>query len=373
LVYGVDGMAKNTVKIESLRGNLRLRWSYQGERYCMSLGLYDSPLARTVAEGKVSIIEADLTTGNFDVTLKKYQREVADDRPLENGLTVAALFGQFFQHKGRKLTGNTHARYKALDRKIAKHFGAVTVASVDEEGADRFRAWLAEELKPISQVQYLNLMNACWAWGIKQGNVTTNPWVEVSKIKVPPQQRPRPFTAVEMSAIINGFKSNRYYTDFVTFLFGTGCRTGEAIGLQWCHLSEGYTKVWIGESVSRGKRKATKTNKAREFKLPSYLVTLLLTRQPVDAKPTDLVFPALEGGPIDAQNFRNRAWTSVLEQAGVTYRKPYSTRHTFISHALAKGVNPMLVAEMTGHDPETLFKYYAADIQGGLQCPDIFA
>jgi integrase len=167
--------------------------------------------------------------------------------------------------------------------------------------------------------------------------------------------------------------THRYYTDFVTFLFGTGCRTGEAVGLQWCHLSEDYTKVWIGESVSRGKRKATKTNKAREFKLPSYRVTLRSSRKPVDAKPTDWVFPALEGGPIDAQNFRNRAWTAVLEQAGVTYRKPYSTRHTFITHALAKGVNPMLVAEMTGHDPETLLKYYATDIQGGLQCPDIFA
>jgi integrase len=132
-------MAKNTVKVESLRGNLRLRWSCQGERYCLSLGLYDSPLARTVAEGKASIIEADLTTGNFDVTLTKYQGKVTDDRPLDNGFTVAALFGQFFQHKGRKLTGNTHARYKALDRKIAKHFGAVAVAAVDEEGADRLR------------------------------------------------------------------------------------------------------------------------------------------------------------------------------------------------------------------------------------------
>ncbi len=119
---------KSRVTVESLRDNLRLRWSYQGERYCLSLGLYDSPLARTVAEGKATIIEADLTTGNFDATLKKYQREVTDDRPLDDGLTVTALFGQFFQHKGRKLTGNTHARYKALDRKIAKHFGAVTVA-----------------------------------------------------------------------------------------------------------------------------------------------------------------------------------------------------------------------------------------------------
>jgi integrase len=162
-------------------------------------------------------------------------------------------------------------------------------------------------------------VNASWVWGIKQGIVTSNPWVEVIKIKVPPQQRPRPFTSEEIAAIIAGFKGNRYYnyySSFVTFLFATGCRTGEAVGLQWGHLSEGFTKVWIGESVSRGKRKSTKTNKAREFKLPSSLVTLLLNRKPVGAKPTDLVFPALNGGPIDASNYRNRAWVAVLKAVG---------------------------------------------------------
>jgi integrase len=365
---------KSAVKVESLRGNLRIRWSHQGKRYCLSLGLYDSPLARTVAEGKAGIIEADLITGNFDPTLGKYQSEVTD-RSSDNGVTVTALFNQFFQHRAKKFTGTTHERYQSVLRKLEAFFGVVTVGTVDEENADRFRVSL-EKLKPITQFQYLGLVNASWVWGIKQGIVTSNPWVEVIKIKVPPQQRPRPFTSEEIAAIVGGFKGNRYYayySDFVMFLFGTGCRTGEAVGLQWGHLSEGFTKVWIGESVSRGKRKSTKTNKAREFKLPSYLVTLLLSRKPVDAKPTDLVFPALNGGQIDAQNYRNRAWVAVLKAAGVTYRKPYNTRHSFISHALDKGINPITIAQMTGHDPETLFKYYAADIRGGLQCPDIFS
>jgi integrase len=56
----------------------------------------------------------------------------------------------------------------------------------------------------------------------------------------------------------------------------------------------------------------------------------------------------------------------------VSYRKPYNTRHTFISHALASGMNPMTIAQMAGHDPEVLFANYAADIQGGLQLPDIW-
>jgi integrase len=364
----------NKVKIESLRGNLRLRWSYQGERYCMSLGLYDSPLARTVAEGKATIIQADLMTSNFDVTMRKYRGEDSD-RAEASEITVAGMFAGFFDQRAKNFTEQTRAGYKLITKKIDAFYGVATVASVDQASAEQFRAWVAETTKESTQVQYLGLLCACWRWAIKQGTVTSNPWVEVVKIKVPPQQRPRPFTQVEVAAILAGFKQNRYYsyhTDLITFLFGTGCRTGEAIGLQWKHLSDGCTKVWIGESVSRGVRKSTKTNRDREYKLPSYLVTLLLRRMPEDCKPTDLVFSARRGGVIHLHRLRT-AWVAVLKEANVSYRKPYSTRHTFISHALAQGGNPITIAQMTGHDPEILFRHYAADVAGGLQCPDIFA
>jgi len=74
---------------------------------------------------------------------------------------------------------------------------------------------------------------------------------------------------------------------------------------------------------------------------------------------------------MDDHRFCNRAWQSVLTKTGVEYRHPYTCRHTMISHALAKGLPPMTIAEMVGHDPEVLFKHYAADIHGGLQLPDL--
>ncbi len=52
---------------------------------------------------------------------------------------------------------------------------------------------------------------------------------------------PKPFTSEEIKAIIQGFEQDRYYSHyagFVEFLFGTGCRTGEAIGLCWKHLNK---------------------------------------------------------------------------------------------------------------------------------------
>ena len=37
-----------------------------------------------------------------------------------------------------------------------------------------------------------------------------------------------------------------------------------------------------------------------------------------------------------------------MNKAGVKYRKPYNTRYTLISHALEGGMNPILVAELSG-------------------------
>ena len=51
--------------------------------------------------------------------------------------------------------------------------------------------------------------------------------------------------------------------DFVAVLFGVGCRFGEAAGLKWKHLGAGFSRVWLGESISRGHPKSTKTGRAR--------------------------------------------------------------------------------------------------------------
>ncbi len=361
------------VKVESFRGRLRLRWSCQGERFSLSLGLDDTQLGRTIAQGRVSQIETDIITGKFDRTLATYRTGV---NPPEPGTKVSALdlFDRFIQHKSQGVESQTMGKYQAIGSKVLALLGDED-AAIGEGRADQFRLDLAKVISLDTQKGYLTRLSACWQWGIKEGLVSVNPWDEVLKrVKVPPKQSARPFTKLEITVILAGFRQNqhyRHYGDFVEFLLSTGCRTGEAIGLRWVHLSEDCGKVWIGESISRGVRKTTKTNRSREFRLTTRLSAMLRSRCPQDFKPDDLVFPSPKGGAIDDHNFRNRAWKTVLKNAGVSYRKPYNTRHTFISHALAGGVNPMTIAQMAGHDPEVLFSNYAADIQGGLQLPDI--
>lgn len=185
---------------------------------------------------------------------------------------------------------------------------------------------------------------------------------------------PKPFTKEEIKAIIRAFRTDRYYSlyaDYVEFLFGTGCRTGEAIGLRWKHLSDDCSTVWIGESLSRGIRKSTKTNRARTINLTPRLQVMLLARKPANPAPDDLVFTSAKGNAIDDHNFRNRAWKTVLSRLAINYRKPYTTRHTLISHALDLGMNPVNIAQLTGHDVQTLYENYAGNVNSRPLLPEL--
>jgi integrase len=46
---------------------------------------------------------------------------------------------------------------------------------------------------------------------------------------------------------------------------------------------------------------------------------------------------------------RKTLWQPALKRAGVVYRNPYQTRHTYASTLLSKGENPMWVAQQMGH------------------------
>ena len=361
------------VKIEIVGAWLRLRWTHQRKRHYLGLKVPNTKAGMSVATKKAALIEGDLITGNFDPSLNKYKPQSESIEEIK-GTPVIELFEQFSAYRSKGITSGRTGKYKSVAKRVRGFFEGTVANAVDEPMADRFREAMGD-LSPDTRKSYLGLVSGCWVWGIKQGLVKENPWGEVTRrVKVPPKQKDAPFSKDEVAKILNGFENDRnysHYTDFVRFLFSTGCRPGEAAGLRWQHLGADCGKVWIGESLSRGVRKPTKTNRAREFRPTSDLQKMLITRRPVDSAPDDLVFPSPKGGAIDDHNFRNRAWVTVLQASDVTYRVPYNTRHTFISHALKKGVAPMTIAKMTGHDPEVLFKHYASDI-GEQDLPELF-
>jgi integrase len=351
-------MASGTVALQNVRGRLRLAWSWGGKQFRLSIGLPDTKPNRKAAEIKARTIELDIGSGNFDPSLEKYKAPKQAE-----SIAAADLFSQFKEYKRRKVEPGTFAKYVSFEKQIAKFFKTKSAIAVSESIAEDFREYLGQklELEPITVRERIALINACCSWGQKKKLITENPWADI-KVSVPQQQRPQPFTQAEINSIVQKFRSDpklRHYANYVEFKFGCGRRTGEAAALLWKHCSPECDRIWIGETLKDGSRKAAKRNKDRTVPLTPQLQQILIERRPPDWEPDASIFTSVEGKAIDAKNFCRRYWKPALAELGIDYRRPYNTRHTLISHGLEAGMNPLAIAALTGYDVRTLYENYA--------------
>lgn len=56
-----------------------------------------------------------------------------------------------------------------------------------------------------------------------------------------------------------------------------------------------------------------------------------------------------------ADAIRKKAWVPTLRKAGIRYRNPYQTRHTFATRHISQGANLFWLATQMGHKGR---KYY---------------
>lgn len=229
--------AKGAVVVQVFKERLKLVWSNTGKRYFLYLGLPDGKTNRIVADQKARQIEGDIATGNFDPILKKYKLQLLK----YTHATVDDLYERFIAHKAADISDRTPENYRAAFKHLTTYFKDKPVIYIGN-AADDFTEWLnSQGLAGVTVKTYLVLISAVWDWGIEHYITEINPWKSaIKRLKVAPKQKVKPFTREEIERIVEAFKTDKHYhhyADFVVFQFNTGCRTGEAIGLQWKHLS----------------------------------------------------------------------------------------------------------------------------------------
>ncbi|MDX1977763.1 MAG: tyrosine-type recombinase/integrase [Pseudanabaenaceae cyanobacterium bins.68] len=367
-------MTRPLVQIGSDRGWLRLRWSYQGRRYALTLGLPDTKANRIAAMQRSSQIELDIISGNFDQSLGKYRSAWARQAPPPQ-VSLAEALKQFVGYKCDRVDQRSQERYQLLQRQVLEFFGWGASLAVTHSQAESYTQYLFDTYAHPTAREKITLVKAFYSWAIAQGLIAQNPFTDVPIPRRAPLAYAQPFTQSEVQAILAAFASSKYYRHFYPFvavLFGTGMRLGEAVGLQWLQVSSDRTQIQISQSFGNGRIKPTKTNRDRVVRVSRMVTEILLDLGSSHFTDQDFVFQSAQGQPIDLHNFRQRAWVKILEQTAIAYRKPYSTRSTFISHALASGMNPLLVAQITGHDPQTMFRHYAGFVGSSPTAPELF-
>jgi integrase len=155
----------------------------------------------------------------------------------------------------------------------------------------------------------------------------------------------------------------------------TGMREGELLALHWCDvdLSRGAVAVTGTLSRSRVGLEITdpKTARARrQILLTAQAVQALQRHRLVQARTrlaagsrwveNDLVFPTVEGRPMDTERLLRRHFAPLLRDAGLAHMRFHDLRHTAATQMLLRGVHPRVVADILGHsDPAITMRVYS--------------
>lgn len=74
----------------------------------------------------------------------------------------------------------------------------------------------------------------------------------------------------------------------------------------------------------------------------------------LDMAPDDYVFTMKGGRTFDVDSFRKNAWISAFKKAGIPYKVPFTTRHSFAAWALTLGFDPNRLVGLMGHASEKM-------------------
>lgn len=329
------------------------RYLFNGTQKYIYLSIPDTPANRQAALSRAQIISSDIAFDRFDYSLERYKPTALS----LDSLSLNELWEKYTQIKQKTLAHST------IDRdfkRVASHLKKLPNDNL--KNAKKIRKHLIENLSAAAAKRVLMYCSACCDWAVQEDLIKFNPFKDLPSIKAPKSKSIDPFTKSERDRIIAAFESDRYYSyyaNFVKFLFLTGCRTSEAIGLQWKHISPDLEVITFSEAVVNKQRKGTKTGIIRRFPVNAQLRKLLLSIKPNDSKPESLVFPSPKGLTIDSHNFLNKAWKGVLKNLPIRYRCQYNTRHTFITLCMDEGVKLNQLAVWVGNSPETILNHYA--------------
>ncbi len=376
---------KGSVSINNTDGRIRLRWRYKSKRYSLNLENYNKPNL-TKAKLTAATIEKDIASDTFDYSLNKYKGKEAI--PRKEAFKPEKTIVQYFEEWAstyKQMDCETHVDYYSA-RNAMKKWEAFTEHTI-------LQKLNQSAYSPVTYNKRLSMLRQFAKWLVKREIWRINPFEDVDRKKVKKVTDPKrkPYTEEEIRKILNAFKNDTYsvksahfphshYYPFIYFIFKTGVRNQEAVGLRVGKIDFSKKTITINEVMARNAkggtnpaqriRKETKNGKARLLPLTEDLEGVL---SPLckEKKADDLVFLSFTGQCIDDRQFQRKILRNVLIKLGIEARDLYACRHTFGSRCIDSGVTPVMTAFLMGNNPETALRNYTHQINIPTELPKI--
>lgn len=335
----------------TIRGDsIQVAFTYQGVR-CREVvpGPPTQARLKALAQMRQAILY-DIKLGTFDYAKhfpnSKRAKLLRKARP--DQYTIGEALDAWFQRARARCERSTLRDYQsAIDYHLIPQFGTLPLADLT---AIMVKEWLAG--LPCSNKRKNNILTPLrrtYEEMYLDERIDKNPLERVKNLSAPPRE-PDPFTGEEIKSILNELSGQE--RNLIQFAFWSGLRTSELIALRWKDVDLEQGRIFVREAKVRGHLKGTKTTSgSREVTLQPQAKDALISQRTFTGLLNEWVFH--DSRTNDAwkndQAIRKTVWTPALERAGVPYRNPYQTRHTFASILLSRGENPLWVAQQMGH------------------------
>lgn len=276
-----------------------------------------------------------------EAAFAEYHKRMAGQEPPETDSPVQDILGKFLDWCQRHREPRTYEWYRDHIQCFSKHIGrrlklkALKPHHVTE--------WIDKAYPGLSDNYRSNAVRAvmrAFNWAVKQGHIEKNPVKGVER----PAYQPREvyITADQWAQVMEATRDP--FQTFLVFLKETGCRPQEARAIESRHFDRDLRQIVFPVKESKGKK--------RKRVIPLNDAALAIIQK------LTLKYPE---GPI-FRNSHGKPWTAYAvncQTARLTRNLgfklfAYAIRHTFITDALLRGVDPLTLAIIVGHKDATM-------------------
>lgn len=351
---GRDGRGVRKVSESSVE----ITFTFKGVRCRETIKIEPTAAGLKRAERHRAVILDAIEKGCFDyaVTFPTSPRRLIFSDFTGDVQTVAAYLDNWLMQESLHLKASTAKDYSNSVNIWIAAFGKLMLSELKRP---LLRDWCRDY--PASNKRITNLLSVlriALKQAVDDELIQSNPlhdWTFRKKENCPDESERTaidPFTTAEREqilAVLDGQARN-----LVKFAFWTGLRTSELVALRWSDVDFSGRVVHVQRAFTQAAsvHEVTKTiSSNRDVRLLDPALDALTQQKEFTFTVGDIVFqnPRTNEPWSGDQAIRKTLWIPALEKAGVNYRYPYQTRHTFASMMLSGGENPMWVAKMMGH------------------------